>query len=130
MYSAVTRSIRVSVTPIFLEEQSTPEDDHYVWAYQVNIRNDGPETVQLLSRHWMITDATGYLTEVEGEGVVGEQPTLPPGSEFDYTSGCPLNTPSGIMVGTYEMQNERGEAFDVAIPAFSLDSPHEAMRPN
>ena len=130
MYNAVTRAISVSVTPVFLEEQSEPEEDHFVWAYQVNIRNDGPETVQLISRHWSITDATGHLTEVEGEGVVGQQPTLPPGAEFDYTSGCPLHTPSGIMVGTYSMQNERGESFDVAIPAFSLDSPHEAVSLN
>jgi len=130
MYEAITRSIRVSVEPIFLEEQSSPTDDHYVWAYQVKIENDGKETVQLVNRHWRITDAQGRMQEVEGEGVVGEQPTLKPGQAFEYTSGTPLGTPSGIMMGSYEMETPGGERFDIDIPAFSLDSPYQARQLN
>lgn len=130
MYSSVTRSIRVSVEPLYLEDQSSPSDDHYVWAYQVRIENEGGETVQLLNRHWRITDAQGRMQEVRGAGVVGEQPTLKPGEAFEYTSGTPLATPSGIMVGTYEMETPTGERFQVAIPAFSLDSPHQARQLN
>ena len=130
MYQAVTRAIAVDVTPVFLEDESDPEDHHYVWAYQVKITNNGSDTVQLLSRHWMITDAIGHRQDVQGEGVIGEQPVLDPGEEFEYTSGCPLNTASGIMVGTYLMENEEGESFDIAIPAFSLDSPYEAVSIN
>lgn len=127
MYEKVTRGIRVTVLPVFLEEQSRPEDDHYVWAYEVTITNEGMETVQLVSRHWKITDANGVLQEVEGAGVVGEQPVLEPGESFDYTSGTPLATASGIMVGTYEMETENGDFFDVDIPAFSLDSPYQRV---
>ena len=130
MYSSITRSIRVTVEPIFLEDQSSPSDDHYVWAYQVKIENDGEQTVQLLTRYWNITDAMGRVHEVRGEGVVGEQPTLTPGDAFEYTSGTPLGTPSGIMVGSYLVQTTAGEAFDIEIPAFSLDSPYQARRLN
>lgn len=130
MYSETTRDIRVTVTPIYLEGQSNPEDDHYVWAYQVRIENTGEETVRLRTRHWRITDAFGRTQEVRGPGVVGEQPLLGPGEQFEYTSGCPLPTPSGLMVGTYAMEDADGTLFDVAIPAFSLDSPHGAVRPN
>jgi ApaG protein len=130
MYSSTTRSIRVSVEPIFLEDQSSPSDDHYVWAYQVKIENSGRETVQLLNRHWRITDAMGRIQEVQGEGVVGEQPTLRPGQAFEYTSGTPLGTPSGIMVGSYEMETPAGERFEIDIPAFSLDSPYQPRRLN
>ncbi len=128
MYSSVTRAIRVTVDPIYLNEQSSPEDSHFVWAYQVKIENDGAETVQLINRHWRITDALGRLQEVRGEGVVGEQPVLRPGEAYQYTSGTPLATPSGIMVGSYEMVTMAGERFDVEIPAFSLDSPHQDSR--
>ncbi len=130
MYSSVTRAIRVTVDPIYLNEQSSPEDSHFVWAYQVKIENDGAETVQLINRHWRITDSLGRLQEVRGEGVVGEQPVLRPGEAFEYTSGTPLATPSGIMVGSYEMVTMAGERFDVEIPAFSLDSPHQDRRIN
>ena len=98
MYSATTKAIRVSVKPIFLDDQSTPSEDHYVWAYQVTIENTGSGTVQLINRHWRITDAQGRMQEVKGEGVVGEQPRLGPGQLFEYTSGTPLNTPSGLMM--------------------------------
>ena len=125
MYKETTRSIRVTVKPFYLEEQSSPDDDHYVWAYQIRIENHGEDTVQLLNRYWRITDAQGRVQEVRGAGVVGEQPTLAPGESFEYTSGTPLPTPSGIMVGSYEMESMGGSRFDVAVPAFSLDSPHE-----
>ncbi len=126
----MTRNIRVVVRPFYLEDQSSPEEDHYVWAYHVEITNIGDETVQLRTRYWHITDALGRVHEVHGAGVVGEQPVLRPGETFEYTSGTPLATPSGIMVGRYRMVSESGEQFDVAIPAFSLDSPHESMRVN
>jgi ApaG protein len=130
MYKAITRGIAVSVEPSFLDDQSKPQEHYYMWAYRVRIENLGTETVQLRTRYWRITDAGGRVQEVRGDGVVGEQPVLPPGEVFEYTSGCPLPTPSGIMVGSYRMVAESGEAFDVAIPAFSLDSPHEAVRLN
>lgn len=128
MYHETTESIRVTVKPIFLEDQSSPSDDHFVWAYQVRIENMGGETVQLLTRYWRITDSQGRMQEVRGAGVVGEQPTLRPGESFEYTSGTPLSTPSGIMVGSYEMESETGRRFAVAVPAFSLDSPHQPVQ--
>lgn len=130
MYSQTTRSITVTVKPIYLEDQSSPGDNHFVWAYRVRIENNGDETVQLLRRHWKITDAIGRIQEVQGSGVVGEQPVLHPGDYYEYTSGTPLSTPSGIMVGSYQMETEEGERFDIAVPAFSLDSPHQTMRLN
>ncbi len=123
MYEATTDDIKVTVRPVYLEEQSDPSENHYVWAYHVTIENQGEQTVQLLNRHWKITDARGQVQEVRGPGVVGEQPVLQPGETFEYTSGCPLQTSSGIMVGSYEMLRSDGERFDVAIPAFSLDLP-------
>ncbi|MFM2045222.1 MAG: protein ApaG [Pseudomonadota bacterium] len=130
MYTATTRSIVVNVTPVYLEEQSSPAESRYVWAYQVTIENRGAEMVQLRARHWRITDALGRLQEVRGPGVVGQQPVLQPGDSFTYTSGCPLTTASGIMQGTYQMVDRAGQGFDVAIPAFSLDSPHVERRLN
>lgn len=130
MYSATTRLIKVTVEPHFLEDQSSPPDDHFVWAYRVRIENQSDETVQLRRRHWRITDGMGRVQEVRGPGVVGEQPVLAPGQSFEYTSGTPLSTPSGIMVGTYQMETGSGEHFDVDIPAFSLDSPHQSVRLN
>ena len=125
MYTRMTRSIEVSVDPIYLDDQSQPDDDHFVWAYQVRIENKGGETVQLLNRYWRITDAQGRIQEVRGAGVVGERPVLSPGQSYQYTSGTPLSTPSGIMDGSYEMETQNGETFDVVIPPFSLDSPHQ-----
>jgi ApaG protein len=123
-YRRTTRGITVSVEPEFLADRSEPDEDRFVWAYTVEIVNGSPETVQLLARHWMITDANGKLDEVRGPGVVGEQPVIEPGERFGYTSACPLPTPSGIMVGSYRMRTATGLAFDVDVPAFSLDSPH------
>ncbi|MDH4983169.1 Co2+/Mg2+ efflux protein ApaG [Hyphomicrobium sp. D-2] len=123
MYEAVTRGIRIRVTPQYLEDQSQPEDSEFFWAYTIDIANEGDETVQLRSRMWQITDGVGMTEEVRGPGVVGETPMIEPGTTYTYTSGCPLRTPSGIMVGSYQMTDTKGELFDVAIPAFSLDCP-------
>jgi ApaG protein len=127
LFTEVTRDVRVSVRAFYLEDQSQPDQSHYVWAYRVSIENEGQRTVQLLRRSWLITDGMGREQKVHGPGVVGEQPVLEPGESFDYTSGTPLSTPSGFMRGTYHMvERDSGEEFDVAIPAFSLDSPHQA----
>ena len=130
MYSEITKSIRVTVVPAFLDEHSSPEDDKYVWAYEVRIENLGEETVQLINRYWSITNSLGQTQTVRGPGVVGEQPILKPGEYFEYTSGTPLSTPSGLMMGTYQMENNDGKLFDVSIPAFSLDSPHQSTQVN
>jgi ApaG protein len=130
MYRTVTRNISVRVEPFYLEDRSEPAENRYVWAYRITIENNSADFVQLLSRHWHITDAQGHIEEVHGAGVVGEQPELDPGDSYTYTSGCPLSTPSGIMVGRYTMRNERGELFDVDIPAFSLDIPSKARTLN
>lgn len=124
MYRATTNAIQVCVEPRFLEERSAPDKGRYFWAYTIDIANLGTRTVQLVSRHWIITDALGQTEEVRGPGVVGEQPVLAPGESFEYTSGVPLTTPTGIMAGHYWMQTTDGETFEVDIPAFSLDSPH------
>jgi ApaG protein len=126
----MTRSIEVTIDPVYLDDQSEPADDHFVWAYQVRIENKGGETVQLLNRYWRITDAQGRIQEVRGAGVVGERPVLNPGQSYEYTSGTPLSTPSGIMDGSYQMETQNGEIFDVVIPAFSLDSPHQRRSVN
>ncbi len=123
MYKAVTNDIQVTVLPNYLADQSDPGESQYLWSYTIEIANLGATSAQLLSRHWIITDADGKREEVRGPGVVGEQPILRPGDVFRYTSGCPLSTPSGIMEGAYRMVDENGRSFDVAIPAFSLDSP-------
>ena len=130
MYSETTRAIRVTVEPTYLDDQSSPSEGHYVWAYRVVIENLGRQSVQLLTRHWKITDGMGRLQEVCSAGVVGEQPHVPPGERFEYTSGTPLPTPSGIMVGSYGMESASGERFNVAIPAFSLDSPYQEVHLN
>jgi ApaG protein len=130
VYEATTHGITVKVVPNFLEEDSAPLRDYYFWAYTVDIFNGGKQRVQLLSRHWQITDAAGRMQEVRGSGVIGEQPTLEPGESFRYTSGAPLRTPSGIMLGWYTMEAQDGETFEVEIPAFSLDSPYATRRLN
>jgi ApaG protein len=123
MYQERTRSIQISVEPFYLDDQSAPEQNRFVFGYRIQIDNQSREIVQLLSRHWRITDALGRTMEVKGAGVVGQQPVLQPGETFEYTSGTPLATPSGIMVGSYGMMTKAGEHFEVAIPAFSLDAP-------
>lgn len=123
MYKSVTRDIAVTVSPRFEPERSSVEKNLYFWTYTIEISNHGATTVQLKTRHWRITDAFGRLQEVRGPGVVGEEPVLEPGASFEYTSGVPLPTPSGFMVGTYGMITLEGEHFEIAIPAFSLDGP-------
>jgi ApaG protein len=126
-YKATTRGIEVSVLPTYLEARSSPDNSQYFWAYRVTIENHGQETVQLLNRHWMISNARGELTEVKGAGVVGEQPVIKPGASYEYTSGAPLNTTSGMMGGAYQMKSESGEEFDIEIPTFSLDRPNQGV---
>ena len=126
-FTQTTNTIRVSVLPVYLQNQSNPPDNVFVWAYHICIENKGSETFQLLSRYWKITDAQGKVQEVQGTGVIGEQPVLHPGDTFEYTSSVSLTLPSGVMGGRYEMQSPKGETIEVAIPLFSLDSP-EAQR--
>ncbi len=128
-YRSVTNGIEVTVQTYFLEDQSDLDHGPWVWAYQVRISNQGRETVQLLRRTWRITDANGRIQVVQGDGVVGEQPTLEPGESFEYTSGTPLEASSGIMIGTYHMvATASGQPFDVTIPAFSLDCPGQQAK--
>ncbi len=124
MYMSVTHRVKVTVEPTFDSERSDPDERRFFWRYAIEIANLGDNSVTLLERHWRITDADGRQQEVRGPGVVGEQPTIRPGEAFRYTSGCPLTTSSGMMVGEYRMVGEDGRSFEVAIPAFSLDSPH------
>lgn len=125
MYRAVTRKIEVTVEPAFMPERSIPEKGQFFWSYTIAIINSGAETVQLRSRHWIITDGNGKREEVRGPGVVGETPVLGPGERFEYTSGVPLPTSSGFMTGRYQMVTESGEQFEIDVPTFSLDSPSE-----
>jgi ApaG protein len=126
-HAATTRGVTVRVSVSFLPEQSEPARGRWFWAYHIRIENDGPMAVQLLSRHWTITDGRGARHDVEGEGVVGEQPMVAPGASYDYVSGCPLATPTGQMVGSYHMIGADGSTFDVAIPRFALIAPAVAQ---
>jgi ApaG protein len=126
-YRANTRGVLVTVVPTYLEAKSSPGTSQYFWAYRVTIDNHSPETIQLLSRHWMITNARGEFTEVKGPGVVGEQPVLKPGESYEYTSGVPLDTTSGMMGGAYQMETDSGDRFDIEIPTFSLDLPNQGV---
>lgn len=124
MSDTVTRGIRILVRPRFVPEQSDPDHGQYLFAYHITIRNEGDETVQLLSRHWVITDGEGKVEDVRGPGVVGYQPILKPGEDFQYTSGCPLSTPIGTMHGEFNMVVQAsGEAFDARINPFRLAVP-------
>jgi ApaG protein len=129
-FITATHGIEVSVASFFLRDQSMPEAHRYVWAYRIRIANQSNRQVQLLTRNWIITDGAGRVETVRGPGVVGEQPVLEPGESFEYTSGCPLSTPTGMMVGSYQMTDENGEMFDIDIPAFSLDSPFASQTLN
>jgi ApaG protein len=121
---AVTRGIRVKVRTELDDELSAPAEGRWFYRYTISLRNEGEETVQLLTRHWIITDGEGRVEEVRGPGVVGYQPVLAPGQSFEYTSGCPLTTPFGVMQGTYQMVTADGEAFDAEIAPFELSEPH------
>ena len=124
MYSKTTNGVTVTVTPYFLDDQSSPQESHFVWAYQVNIKNSGNFSIKLNHRNWLIIDANGKVINVQGEGVVGEFPTIEPGESFEYTSGTPLKTNNGIMQGFYLVSQDNGENLKIDIPAFSLDSPY------
>ena len=128
MYSKTTNGVIVTVKPYFLDDQSSPQESHYVWAYQVNILNNSDITIKLDHRNWIIIDANGKIVNVQGEGVVGEFPILEPGESFEYTSGTPLKTNNGMMQGFYLMSRENGEQLKIDIPAFSLDSPYNIKR--
>lgn len=131
MYEQETSGLLVRVEPQFLPEESAPDEGRYVWAYTIEIENHGADSVQLISRFWRITDENGLTQEVEGPGVVGQQPVIEPGGSFRYTSAAPLAAPSGMMVGAYSMRRiENGEAFDIAVPLFALDSPHDKRKAN
>lgn len=121
---AITRGLEVSVESRYVPERSSPDDGAWFFAYTVTLHNVGSDTVQLISRHWIITDADGHVEEVRGPGVVGAQPVLKPGEKFQYTSACPLQTPFGTMHGTYQMVTEDGDQFDAEIAAFSLSTPY------
>jgi ApaG protein len=123
MPTAVTEGVRVTVESVYLEDRSSPEDDVYAFGYLVTIANEGPRRVQLRRRHWVITDGNGHVEEVEGPGVVGEQPVLDPGEEHRYQSGAVLKTPVGTMEGTYEMHETEGRSFQARIPRFPLQMP-------
>jgi ApaG protein len=125
MYKTETNGISVTVEPRYMEDRSEPSEQRFFWAYTVEIANSTAAPVQILARHWIITDENGKREDVRGLGVVGEQPLIEPGESFTYTSGCPLPTPSGVMVGSYEAIGEDGKVFSVDIPAFSLDIPGE-----
>lgn len=123
-FEATTNDMTVRVRVEYLHQRSIPAAGRFAWAYHITIINHGAEPVQLLERSWEITDAEGYTQRVRGEGVVGKQPLLPEGGQFSYSSGVPLGTPSGYMVGKYHMSGLRtGRMFDIAVPAFSLESP-------
>lgn len=131
MYEQETAGVMVRVEPQFLPEESAPDEGRFVWAYTIEIENRSEDTVQLVSRFWRITDENGLTQEVEGEGVVGKQPILEPGTSFRYTSAAPLAAPSGVMMGAYSMRRlNDGGAFDIAVPLFALDSPHHVRRVN
>jgi ApaG protein len=121
---ALTRTVRVRVQSEYSADQSAPSKNQWFFLYTVTISNEGPETVQLLTRHWIITDGTGHIEEVRGPGVVGKQPTIKPGESFEYTSGCPLSTPFGVMEGTYQMVTQSGDRFDAKIAPFTLSEPY------
>jgi ApaG protein len=121
---AVTRNIRVQVEPDYDPSRSDPQRNHWFFLYTVRLTNEGRERVQLVSRHWIITDATGQVEEVRGPGVVGKQPVLEPGESFEYTSMCPLSTPWGSMRGTYQMVTSTQERFEIVIPTFALTAPY------
>lgn len=121
---AVTRGVRVQVVSQYSPERSQPSNNQWFFLYTVTISNEGREAVQLLTRHWVITDGSGRVEEVRGPGVVGKQPTLQPGESFEYTSGCPLTTPFGVMEGSYQMITASGERFDAQIAPFTLSEPY------
>jgi ApaG protein len=129
-YEAVTDGVRVRVRPRFLHDESEPGRARFMWSYTVDVENDSDRVWTIARRHWRIVDSVGRLVAVDGDGVIGQTPTLGPGERFSYTSGTPLSTPSGMMSGTYDLIGEDGEEMVAVIPAFSLDSPYDTSRPS
>jgi len=127
LFEQRTKDVIIRVEPEFLAEQSSAADSRYIWAYTVEIDNQSAEDLQVTDRFWQIADSRGQMQEIHGKGVVGEKPVIKAGETFRYTSGAPLTAPSGMMLGTYTLQGEDGNSFDVKIPAFVLDSPHEGL---
>jgi ApaG protein len=131
MYEQETWGLLVRVEPQYLPDESAPDENRYVWAYTIEIENRSAPTVQLMSRHWRITDENGFSQNVQGPGVVGQQPVIARGESFRYTSACPLAAPSGVMMGAYSMRRlDGGEGFDIAVPLFALESPHKTRLAN
>ena len=128
MYSKKTNDVTVTVTPYFLDDQSSPQENHFVWAYKVNITNSGSTSIQVNHRNWLIIDANGKVINVQGEGVVGEFPIIEPGQTYEYTSGTPLKTNSGIMQGFYLVSKDNGNKIKIDVPPFSLDSPYNKRK--
>jgi ApaG protein len=129
-YEAVTGGVRIRVRPRFLHDESEPGRSKYFWAYSVDVENESDRIWTIARRHWRIVDSAGRLQAVDGDGVIGQTPTLGPGERFSYSSGAPLATPSGVMSGTYDLVDENGEEMVAVIPAFSLDSPYDTSRPS
>lgn len=130
VFEAETDGVIVRVRPHFLEEESAPEDDRYIWAYQIEIINQSKRTWQLVTRHWRITDCEGRMQQVDGDGVVGQTPVIGPGGRFEYASGAPLSAPSGVMGGTFRFRDPSGDVLEATIPLFALDSPYDLRSPN
>ena len=122
-YSAKTGDVTVRVSVSYLAEQSAPADDRWFWSYHIRIENGSDMAVQLMARRWLIVDGRGNMSEVVGEGVVGDMPVIAPGESYDYVSGCPLSTPTGSMEGAYQMVGEDGAGFEIEIPKFPLQGP-------
>ena len=129
-YEAITAGVRIRVRPKFMHDESHPSDNKFIWAYTVEVENETERSWTIVRRHWHIVDAAGREQIVEGEGVIGQTPTIEPGERFSYTSGTPLFAPSGIMSGTYDLESETGDTLVATIPAFSLDSPYETALPS
>ncbi len=127
-YEQTTNDISIRVRPQYMEMDSDPASGRYLWTYTVEINNGGPYAMQVLRRFWQITDSHGHMQQIEGKGVIGKQPVIEPGGTFSYTSGTPLTTPSGMMGGRYQMRDDNGILYDITIPTFSLDSPHDPAR--
>jgi ApaG protein len=131
MFERETEGVLIRALPEYLAEESEPDEGRFVWAYTIEIENHSPEAVQLISRFWRITDANGVTQEVQGDGVLGEQPVILPGQSFSYTSAAPLAAPSGLMMGSYSMiRLDDGASLDIPVPAFALDSPYQSQLAN
>ena len=130
LYEHITDGVRIRVRPKFMYDESEPARSRFMWSYTVDVENESEQTWTIVRRHWRIVDAAGRMQAVDGEGVIGQTPTLEPGERFSYTSGAPLSAPSGIMSGTYDLESDDGRVLIATIPVFSLDSPYETSLPS